>query len=182
MQIYLKYLFSSFNNYLLKRNRSLLLGSGRTVESKADDSDLTEFTVQCSETDRHRGSYNKCVKCYNGQVLPWSCAWCLEDCFLLVCLITEHKHPCLGCHYSPIPKPSSFTCVVSSSPSLSLSINSLWSCLPSPLGLHTTRAETQASSLCVPSAQHHAWVMDTLSKSMLNQLALSSDSGFFLFG
>lgn len=61
--------------------------------------------------------------------------------------------------------------------SLSLSINSLWSCLP--LGLHTTGAETQASSLCVPSAQHHAWVMDTLSKSMLNQLALSSDSGFF---
>lgn len=99
------------------------------MESKADDPDLMEFTVQCSETDRHRGSYNKCVKCYNGQVLPWSCAWCLEDCFLLVCLITEHKHPCLGCHYSPIPKPSSFTCVVSPSPSLSLLIHCGLACL-----------------------------------------------------
>lgn len=57
------------------------------------------------------------VGCYPGHVPG---VWKIVC--LLVCLITEHKHPCLGCHYSPIPKPSSFTCVVSSSPSLSLSL------------------------------------------------------------
>lgn len=40
------------------------------------------------------------VGCYPGHVPG---VWKIVC--LLVCLITEHKHPCLGCHYSPILSP-----------------------------------------------------------------------------
>lgn len=128
-----------------------LWGHGGTVQGKADDPDLMEFTVWCGEAGKQRDRSNMYVKGYIGQVPPWSCLWSLESCSFLICLVIKHKHPSLGWPSSLIQNPPH-----SYSYYLPPPLNSFLLCLPSLLNLISTKVETQDYSYFVPSAQHHA--------------------------
>ena len=150
-----------------------LWGHGGTVQGKADDPDLMEFTVWCGEAGKQRDRSNMYVKGYIGQVPPWSCLWSLESCSFLICLVIKHKHPSLGWPSSLIQNPPH-----SYSYYLPPPLNSFLLCLPSlpEFDLHKGRN----SRLFILCPQCPA-PCKALNKSMLNQWALSLDSAF-LFG